>query len=122
MKASALIRGTVSNGRSLDHKTYTPNAKHWHRPLANGLLCHVCFAGAWLAQQFEPQQEIDIDDLNPEKYYTCYFLDRIRRRRFDGLRIFAEGAGLDEPRRLENEIERLHIKRKTSKSWSTRLP
>ena len=108
MKASALIRSVVSDARSLDHKTYTPDSQKWHRPFANGLPCQVCFAGAWLAQQFKPQQEIDIDDLNSEQAHTCHFLDRIRRRRFDGIRIFAHGAGIDEPRQVEQQLNRLH--------------
>ena len=108
MKASSLILNIVNHAPNLDPDTYSPNSKHWHRPYANGLPCQICFAGVWLAQQFKPTMEIDINDLNSQQANTCVFLDRIRRRQFVGIRHYAHGAGIDEPRQVEEQLERLH--------------
>jgi len=116
MKASELILGVVADARELDKDTYSPNAATWHRPwrctsFAGREIeakCLICFGGAYLTRGFRPDQRVTLEDLNHETASTCVFLDRIRERHFDGIRNFAEGAKLDQPELLENDLKWLH--------------
>lgn len=112
MKASELILGVVADSRKLDRETYVPRADDWHSPVFTGFnitpgKCEICFAGAWLTRHFRPEQYVQIHELKPALSHTCLFLDRIRIGEFSFIRRYAEGAGIEQPVKLESFLQSL---------------
>ena len=70
----------------------------------------MCFAGAWLTGHFHANESVALSKLSPSLANTCIFLDRIRLREFEGLRVFAVGAGIEEPSRVQQVLIWLHQK------------
>ena len=50
---SQLIRLAVSDARKLNRLDYMPSSGCWHRYLEHYKVCHVCFAGALMAETLD---------------------------------------------------------------------
>ena len=78
---SGLLAAALSDARTLNPKTYRPNAVAWHSPADDGN-CHVCLAGSLIARTLS---------LSPSNYFSPYDFGGEIADKLQALNLMREG-------------------------------